>query len=65
MANIAHSIQQIEKLEDRARELQNMLDNVRARWDKHRQIADSSPEWEAHCEETGKYRFYNFGDVLA
>lgn len=59
------AIEQMQKLEHRARELRNALDAVESKWNAKREIVRGTPAWESHCQREGIDPSYNFGDVLA
>lgn len=59
------AVAQIEKLEQRAKELQMKLWDTEEKWKKQMAKAKGTPEWTIRCDSTGSVESYSFGDVLS
>lgn len=59
------TVEQIKKLEQRAKDLQMKMWKIEEKWKKQMAKAKRTPEWTAHCLATGSVQNYNFSDILA
>ena len=54
----------LERLEERARKIQNRLDSVRDQWEDEIDRMKQKGTWEKYCDDRGLTKTYTFGDLL-